>query len=61
MQPLLFGRNTRAGNKCDHGATQREVSFEEGQRLAEDYGVPFIETSAKTGKNVALAFEAAAR
>ncbi|XP_076340700.1 ras-related protein Rab-39B-like [Tachypleus tridentatus] len=34
----------------------REVSSEEGKAFAEFYGVHFIETSAKTGKNVEEAF-----
>ena len=39
------------GNKCDL-ESQRQVSFEEGQELADHYGVRFIETSAKDSKNV---------
>ena len=31
---------------------EREVSTEEGQKLAEELGVPFIETSAKSGLNI---------
>ena len=39
------------GNKCDL-ESQRQVSFEEGQELADHYGVRFLETSAKNSKNV---------
>ncbi|XP_051168449.1 ras-related protein Rab-37 isoform X9 [Leptopilina boulardi] len=48
------------GNKCDCG-NQREIRREEGERLAREYQVPFMETSAKTGINVELAFHAIAR
>lgn len=48
------------GNKCDYG-NQREIRREEGERLAREYQVPFMETSAKTGINVELAFHAIAR
>ena len=43
------------GNKIDL-VTERQVSTEEGKSLAEDYGCPFIETSAKTAENVEEAF-----
>jgi len=36
------------GNMCDL-EMNREVSFVEGQERAREWGVPFIETSAKTG------------
>ncbi|CAN0312293.1 unnamed protein product [Lampetra fluviatilis] len=48
------------GNKTDM-AGERTVKREEGERLAKEYGVPFMETSAKTGTNVELAFMAIAR
>ncbi|KAG7202086.1 hypothetical protein KM043_004758 [Ampulex compressa] len=48
------------GNKFDCGA-ERAVKREEGERLAQEYRVPFMETSAKTGLNVELAFLAVAR
>ncbi|KAJ7035307.1 ras protein [Mycena alexandri] len=44
------------GNKADMGA-DREVSKEEGQALARQFGCEFIETSVKTGLNVERAFE----
>lgn len=39
--------------------TNREVTIEEAQALADAYGVPYIETSAKTGQGVREAFEEA--
>ena len=39
------------GNKCDL-AESRQVTTEEGQELADKYGLEFFETSAKTGENV---------
>nr|XP_032832006.1 ras-related protein Rab-37-like isoform X2 [Petromyzon marinus]XP_032832007.1 ras-related protein Rab-37-like isoform X2 [Petromyzon marinus]XP_032832008.1 ras-related protein Rab-37-like isoform X2 [Petromyzon marinus] len=48
------------GNKTDM-AGERSVKREDGERLAKEYGVPFMETSAKTGTNVELAFMAIAR
>jgi len=43
------------GNKADL-KNRREVTYEEGQRFAEKYGLTFIETSAKTSNNVEKAF-----
>ncbi|XP_050304702.1 ras-related protein Rab-37-like [Anthonomus grandis grandis] len=48
------------GNKADCG-TQRAVRREEGERLAREYCVTFMETSAKSGQNVELAFHAIAK
>ncbi|KAK1799218.1 hypothetical protein P4O66_007473 [Electrophorus voltai] len=48
------------GNKSDMAA-ERVIKHEDGQKLAKEYGVPFMETSAKTGVNVELAFHAIAR
>ena len=48
------------GNKCDCGP-DRNVKREDGEQLAKEYKVPFMETSAKTGMNVELAFLAIAR
>ena len=43
------------GNKCDL-VDRREVSTEEGQDLANFYGIPFLETSAKDTVNINEAF-----
>jgi len=43
------------GNKADLEG-EREVSTEEGQALARQFGCKFIETSAKSRKNVEQAF-----
>jgi Ras-related protein Rab-8A len=39
------------GNKADW-LEKKVISTEQGQRLAEEYGMKFFETSAKTGENV---------
>ena len=39
------------GNKIDMD-DERKVKTEEGQKLAEELGVPFVETSAKSGVNI---------
>ncbi len=49
--PLLL-----LGNKCDL-ATQRVVSTAEGEKMADEIGAHFFETSAKTGANVQEAFQ----
>ena len=43
------------GNKCDLEG-QRQVTYEEGKKKAEELGVKFIETSAKDSINVETAF-----
>lgn len=43
------------GNKID-STTKRVVSYERGLSLAQEYGLPFMETSAKNGENVDCAF-----
>jgi len=40
------------GNKCDLGPDQRVIKQEQGQALAQKWGCAFIESSAKTKKNV---------
>ncbi|XP_061605494.1 ras-related protein Rab-26-like isoform X3 [Phyllopteryx taeniolatus] len=39
---------------------ERAVKREDGERLAKEFGVPFMETSARSGLNVELAFTAVA-
>jgi len=48
------------GNKSDL-ENEREVSKEQGEELAREFGCQFMETSAKTGKNVTEAFHAMVR
>ncbi|EGD81061.1 small GTP binding protein RAB8 [Salpingoeca rosetta] len=48
------------GNKCDMEES-RAVSKEQGEKLASDYGIPFLETSAKANINVEEAFFQLAR
>ncbi|TSM52292.1 Ras-related protein Rab-8B [Bagarius yarrelli] len=48
------------GNKCDMN-DKRQVSKERGEKLAIDYGIKFLETSAKTSVNVEEAFFTLAR
>lgn len=47
------------GNKADLD-NDRVVTYEEGQNLAEEYGVQFFETSALTGQQVEKMFTALA-
>jgi GTPase SAR1 family protein len=49
IEPILIG------NKSDLSGS-REVSTSEGQALAKELGVPFMETSALSGDNVEAAF-----
>lgn len=44
------------GNKCDVDASQRQVTYEMGKSLADEYGIRFFETSAKNNINVEEAF-----
>lgn len=48
------------GNKCDVPESQIVVSQEEGQQLADEFNIPFYQTSAKQNINVVNAFEAVA-
>ncbi|XP_056153487.1 ras-related protein Rab-37-like [Lampris incognitus] len=48
------------GNKADMSG-ERVIRRDEGEKLAREYSVPFMETSAKTGVNVELAFTAVAK
>lgn len=49
------------GNKADCSSDERVVSADCGKRVAREYGVAFVETSAKTGHNVEAAFLSVAR
>jgi len=53
-------RRLLVGNKCDM-VSKRVVSREEGQLRAEELGVPFVETSARTAHQIEEAFELLAR
>jgi hypothetical protein len=46
---------SRSSTICDL-EDQREVKYEEGQKLADKYGMVFLETSAKSNANVETAF-----
>lgn len=48
------------GNKCDVNE-KRQVSKEKGEKLALEYGIKFMETSAKANINVENAFFTLAR
>ncbi|XP_054606568.1 ras-related protein Rab-26 [Nothobranchius furzeri] len=48
------------GNKAD-ATHDRVVKREDGEKLAKEFGVPFMETSARSGLNVELAFTAVAK
>ncbi|KAH9259010.1 hypothetical protein BASA81_002636 [Batrachochytrium salamandrivorans] len=48
------------GNKADCAAEDRQVTLEQGELLARELGIPFLETSAKTSDNVEAAFLAVA-
>ena len=48
------------GNKCDMN-DKRAISTEDGQKLANEYSVPFMETSAKKNINIEEAFMQIAR
>lgn len=43
------------GNKND--IQDRKVSFEDGLKMAEELGLPYVETSAQNGNGIDLAFE----
>ena len=43
------------GNKCDL-IDKRQVTKERGKQLADSYGIPFIETSAKSNENIEKLF-----
>ena len=43
------------GNKCDLNE-RRQVPKEKGKQLADSYGIPFLETSAKSNENIEKLF-----
>ena len=45
------------GNKCDCSDKERQVSYDEGVKMAQKYGVQFIETSAKENINIGEIFD----
>jgi GTPase SAR1 family protein len=45
------------GNQCDVDRGQRQVSNEEGEAAAREFGCAFAETSAKTGHDVRMVVE----
>lgn len=49
------------GNKCDMDEDKRQVPTAKGQALADEFGIPFFETSAKAKVNVENAFFCIAR
>ena len=40
------------GNKCDIDESKRAVPYSKGQALANEFGIKFFETSAKSNINV---------
>jgi len=49
------------GNKSDLGDSKRAVPFARGKALADEYRIPFFETSAKSGEQVEEVFLGMAR
>ena len=49
------------GNKSDMPEGKRAVTFAQGKALAEEFGISFFETSAKTGDAVEDVFASIAR
>ena len=46
-----------AGNKIDVSEEEKVVKTEDGQKIADEFNLPFYETSAKNGNNVNKIFE----
>jgi small GTP-binding protein len=49
------------GNKADLPESQREVGYEEANSFAALHGLEYLETSARTGRNVDVAFKGVAQ
>lgn len=57
----MFFSPRKKGNKADCKYAERVIRKEDGEKLAKEYSVAFMETSAKSGQNVDLAFMAIAK
>ena len=55
----IYTSKVLVGNKCHE--PNRQVTEEEGKKLAEEYGIAYFETSTKTNQNIDEAFEYLAR
>ncbi len=55
------GSQVLVGNKSDMPEGKRAVTFAQGKALAEEFGISFFETSAKTGDAVEDVFASIAR
>ncbi|XP_050364991.1 ras-related protein RABE1a-like [Argentina anserina] len=60
-RPSVNMKKILVGNKADMDESKREVPKSKGQALADEYGIKFFETSAKTNMNVEEVFCALAR
>ena len=49
---LILCSQILVGNKCDMDEHKRAVPFSRGQALANEFGIKFFETSAKSNINV---------
>lgn len=45
-------RQVLVGNKCDMDESKRRVPYSQGQALADEFGIQFFETSAKSNIKV---------
>ncbi|PRQ25625.1 putative small GTPase superfamily, P-loop containing nucleoside triphosphate hydrolase [Rosa chinensis] len=59
--PSVIVKKILVGNKADIGESKRAVTKSRGQALADEFGLKFFETSAKTNMNVEGVFLALAR
>ncbi|OHT05896.1 Ras-like protein rasG [Tritrichomonas foetus] len=56
LKPGAEGKMILVGNKCDL-ENDRQVPREKGQSLADSWGIPFFETSAKENINIETIFQ----